>query len=198
METPVVSKQTEVVTKNRKNYIYGNYPCYYGYRMECSQDPRFQLFKSEMFSNKKCLDIGCNSGAITIKIAQDFTPLFIQGLDIDPELIKRAKRAVKWSLLSSPRNVAPPEVGKFPQNINFRAENYVPPCDTFFDTYQPDVSYDVILCLSVTKWVHLNWGDEGIKRMFKRFVVVVVVIYLFVYLCFLESTWTCLRLGSLF
>ena len=44
--------------------------------------------------------------------------------------------------------------------------NYVLESDRLLLTQRPE--YDVILCLSVTKWVHLNWGDEGLKRLFQR------------------------------
>ena len=32
------------------------------------EDPRFKVFKEEWFEGKDCLDIGCNSGLITINI----------------------------------------------------------------------------------------------------------------------------------
>lgn len=42
----------------------------------------------------------------------------------------------------------------------------MPPDDAAIDRTEP--KYHVILALSLTKWIHLNWGDSGIKRMFKR------------------------------
>ncbi|XP_027129383.1 7SK snRNA methylphosphate capping enzyme isoform X1 [Larimichthys crocea] len=56
--------------------------------------------------------------------------------------------------------------GEFPSNVSFIKANYVLDNDTLLLTQRAE--YDVVLCLSVTKWVHLNWGDSGLKRFFQR------------------------------
>ncbi|EPY74663.1 7SK snRNA methylphosphate capping enzyme isoform B [Camelus ferus] len=44
--------------------------------------------------------------------------------------------------------------------------NYVLDRDELVEAQTPE--YDVVLCLSLTKWVHLNSGDEGLKHMFRQ------------------------------
>lgn len=45
-------------------------------------------------------------------------------------------------------------------------ENYVP--DSEEEVTSTCAQFDVILALSITKWVHLNWGDAGLRRMFRK------------------------------
>jgi len=54
----------------------------------------------------------------------------------------------------------------FPHNIKFLCDNYVLEEDELLEFAQPE--FDTILCLSTTKWIHLNFGDDGLKRAFKR------------------------------
>ena len=44
--------------------------------------------------------------------------------------------------------------------------NYVFSCDDYLDRQEPE--YDTVIAFSVTKWVHLNNGDLGMKRFFRR------------------------------
>lgn len=56
--------------------------------------------------------------------------------------------------------------GVFPNNVSFMKGNYV--LESEAGVMSQRAEYDVILCLSVTKWVHLNWGDLGLQLLFKR------------------------------
>lgn len=183
------NEQIKTVSSSKAcNYKYGNYNRYYGYRKICDVDPRLVLFSKALFKGKDVLDIGCNIGHITLTIARDFEPKKIVGIDIDDSLIQTAiknipryvtEKVVKdesfpisMPLLFGPLSSFPDQFKQlgssqvFPRNTFFVTVNYVPESDECLHFQQAE--YDCILCLSITKWIHLNWGDTGIKRMFHR------------------------------
>ncbi|XP_052447475.1 7SK snRNA methylphosphate capping enzyme-like [Carassius gibelio] len=252
--------------QNKKKFQYGNYNKYYGYRNPgLSEDPRVRLMNPEWFRGKEVLDLGCNTGHLTLTIARNWRPARIVGLDIDAALIHAARHNIRHYLsevhteqarrsgengegseeksqreekdeerfvvkeekgenectvegavevgreereienseadcggtsgkdeasvglpdgkhsfpvslqISRGPIVGPPlpEInterlppGDFPANVTFVKGNYVLENDLLLQTQREE--YDVVLCLSVTKWVHLNWGDAGLKRLFHR------------------------------
>lgn len=178
----------------------GSYSGYY----KRNNNFRFSKFRKIWFCGKKCLDMGCNEGLVTMKIAEEFLPKHILGIDMDKLVIdsaissiKRAKYSTKSMLETSkeyhpnhtksfvasssseflfvPRTIAmkktseieqtkinminPPAI-IFPLNVEFS-------CCDIFTFPKPIIPFDVILCLSMSKWVHLNMGDIGLFKLFE-------------------------------
>ena len=77
---------------SRKVFVHGNYHRYYGYRLgkAFEEDPRLGLLEKQWFHKKRCLDIGCNEGIVTLSIAKTFGTKSMTGIDLDEHLIKRA------------------------------------------------------------------------------------------------------------
>lgn len=268
-------QSSEKLPKFRKDgdrYQYGNFDRYSGYRnINEIMDVRLEVFhrNAHLFRGKDILDIGCNAGHITIAVAKDMAPKSILGLDIDKNLIARARKNLSMyvrvprdnpkskneksekiedngksnmqnktnvdasttsvgpskdkSQQESSNNIpqstnrnknlnrrkrnqqsnknekgepeffpisfpitygpireivastskdsnSPPQphatVNQFPKNTFFRCANYVLKDESLINSETQQ--YDVILCLSVTKWIHLNFGDAGLKLAFKR------------------------------
>ncbi|XP_076914685.1 putative RNA methyltransferase At5g51130 [Bidens hawaiensis] len=168
--------------KQKEVAIFGNYRNYYTYRIDqgLEEDPRIKVMRKEWFEGKNCLDIGCNSGLITITIAKKFGCEKILGIDIDSARVQDAywnlRRIVKMSEKKKDQTVDKSKdktgwvenSGDSPDSylfdrVSFQKDNIV------LDWSIPgNEVYDTILCLSVTKWIHLNWGDEGLITLFSK------------------------------
>nr|XP_034176104.1 7SK snRNA methylphosphate capping enzyme-like [Osmia lignaria]XP_034176105.1 7SK snRNA methylphosphate capping enzyme-like [Osmia lignaria]XP_034176106.1 7SK snRNA methylphosphate capping enzyme-like [Osmia lignaria]XP_034176107.1 7SK snRNA methylphosphate capping enzyme-like [Osmia lignaria] len=161
-------------------------------------DTRLTIFaqRKYLFVGKDVLDIGCNIGHITLSVARDFSAKSVTGIDIDRTLINIARKNIKHYVncvqsparnenndhqdvnffpISMPINYGPVDIPGFtknkshkgfPYNVTFVQGNYVLEDDTLLCTEQPQ--FHTILCLSLTKWIHLNFGDAGLKQAFKR------------------------------
>ncbi|PSS20853.1 RNA methyltransferase [Actinidia chinensis var. chinensis] len=196
IEKPQPSKKRKhkevAIFGNYKNY-YG-----YRVGQDLEEDPRLTVLKNEWFESKDCLDIGCNNGTITVAIAKKFGCRSILGVDIDGDRVEEAywnlRRIVKMSTPTIPpkttkledaagvndaqhsvtelrsgetmeslRNFSSLQEKDLLNIVTFRKGNFV-------QNWRPpeDKSYHTIICLSVTKWIHLNWGDDGLILLFAK------------------------------
>lgn len=185
---------------------HGNYKAYY--RKRCfDTSERISCFDEHWFRGKKCIDIGCNEGAVTLLLAKMYEPNFIIGVDLDPRMIDAANAALKRAILEAskatavvknvqmmksnpflPRSLAltrttnfpiscsqsgalhvaaavkseatTTDHAEFPRNISFVCKNVI-------DYISASAKYDVVSCLSVTKWIHLTEGDFGVLTLFR-------------------------------
>lgn len=97
-------------------YCYGNYDMYYGYRNRGAfeEDLRLSVMKKEWFQGKVCLDIGSNTGQVTLAVAREFVPAKITGIDIDSKLVRTAWKNLQRNRLP----VSTPDGRPFPKSFS--------------------------------------------------------------------------------
>lgn len=134
----------------RGQFERGNYQGYYRYRKRghgadgASEDDRFKLLQESWFRGKDCLDVGCNVGHLTRAIAAKFGAGRMLGIDVDASLVSRAAELQ----------------GGAGDGVSFL-------CEDALDCELPDGSFDTVSCFSVSKWVHLHYGDDGVRDLFR-------------------------------
>ena len=165
---------------------------------ETLEDHRVTHFKDEWFTNKRILDIGCNEGLVGLSLAVRCAPTSLTGIDIDHFLVKKAKDKLirlinagkaqgreakkkeketnggdndskarsaedeeKTVTAVTPEDVSLANALPALKNVTFKH------CNVLDEDFGND-SLDAVLCLSVTKWIQLNWGDEGLKKLFRN------------------------------
>ncbi|XP_028785961.1 probable RNA methyltransferase At5g51130 isoform X2 [Neltuma alba] len=177
--------QNPAKTNNKKRkevFPYGNYRNYYGYRIgqDLDEDPRLKVFRKEWFEGKDCLDIGCNNGRITIQIdlVQDAYWNLRKAVKLESSVKKPANASklrvedqpdgnLEQSVTASssyeePKEPSSMEGRNLSDVVSFQRDNIVK------SHHSPEKRYDTIICMSVTKWVQLNWGDDGLLTLFAK------------------------------
>ena len=138
------------------------------------------------------LDIGCNNGAVAGHLLLRHAVKSVVGVDVDEELILKSRSHVNFMLsrLHPDRTGDPggrrPEwypvssVRKYGSRIahaevcargRFWCGDYVTAVDPVSSSSSSSSvggGYDVVLALSVVKWIHLTHGDTGLRRFFEK------------------------------
>lgn len=154
------------VRKSVNDSFYGNYSNYFKKRnfSEC----RVSHINKDWITNKSCLDIGCNIGFFPVKLTKTYRPASMVAIDRDSQLIKAAmiKIGEEVSKISTtcfiPRSVCINNQ-HFLKNITFLCADVF----SHIKSLSNVETYDFISCMSVIKWIHLEYGDDKTKELFR-------------------------------
>lgn len=185
---PGLSVTPEELREKAQTFELGNYPT----SPEVAQTRLQALNDESLFNGCRVLDFGCSDGSLLFEIAKAYKPCYLKGVDADSKLIESAAskarettsleksnrnqqsnfRDVSWVPLCfqsrcrasltipdrlSRRSVALPKDKIAPV---FELENVI----ANITKYRLE-QFDTLICLSLTKWIHLNWGDPGLMRL---------------------------------
>lgn len=146
--------------ENPGSVIHGNFINYYKFN---DVQERLKILPQNIWSFKSekivCLDIGCNAGDLTAEVQQFISKYSkkdcsVLGIDIDQILINRAIEKHRCNRLEFTKldfvNVKERDaiLGKYLKSLG---------CSKF----------NVIFCFSITMWIHLNNGDDGVRTFLK-------------------------------
>lgn len=153
---------------------YGNFINYYTFN---SAEHRLSLLPTHIWSNLQLssrstgnnhflvLDIGCNAGNFTQLLYGFLTKytnkiVVIVGIDIDPILIQRANDNNQHSnnVFYNCMNI---------MDNSHKDEDNQNKFQNYYQKYNK-MKFDAIFCLSLTMWIHLNNGDNGLKEFLKK------------------------------
>ena len=222
----------DIIAKDKK-FIFGNYTTYYYKRYLDSlkeKEINLAILNQDWFKSKRCLDIGCNVGTLTLLIALNYAPSYIEGVDIDYRLISSAikttnqiiKNQIFSDIIHKAENVNTEKIKgpsldsfliknqneqqtkelineikllpkSFQVNLkndyvvdskrknslsNEKYNNTIQKNQVFFHqaNYVGELKgeidsknqFDTIICLNTSKWIQLNYGDNGIKILFNN------------------------------
>ncbi|XP_076245210.1 putative RNA methyltransferase CG11342 [Calliopsis andreniformis] len=162
--TPSKEKQEEKTDPGASRH--GNFMNYYQFHPaeeRVRQLPRGVWRSTHPDRKYVGLDVGCNAGDLTFvlheflasALSPDQTEISLLGVDLDPILIERARE----------RNPRPDRIifeclDFLADDCNQTLEQYLRPFDKS--------RFDVVFCFSVTMWIHLNHGDEGLLKFLRK------------------------------
>jgi len=151
-------------------------------------------FREEWIRDRVCMDIGCNEGLVTIAVAAKWFSKKMTGIDIDKALIKRAGRNLYQKMktlkldrgrgklmhllaicsyilcLTRQSRTFPGEEAGRNHGSNASSEalrNVEFKCENILKADLAPESFDTIICLSLVKWIHLCYGDQGVTDLFR-------------------------------